>query len=123
MATERLSEGRRIPFVVRRKKGQERKIARERIDALFSLAEQEALKGNLARADRYVELGQKIGMRYNVRLPSEFKRRVCKGCHAFLLPPKTARVRIGGSRLVTTCLKCGTIMRFPYLREQKARRQ
>ena len=109
--------------MVRRKKGQERRIARERIDILFQLAEKEALRGNFGRADRYVELGRKIGMRYNVRLPSAFKRRVCKACHAFMLPPKTARVRVGGSRVVTTCLKCGTVMRFPYRREQKARRR
>lgn len=108
--------------MVRRKKGQERRIAAERIEKLFALAEQEALQGNFPRADRYVELARRIGMRYNVRLPSAFKRRVCKGCRSFLLPPKTARVRIGGSRVVTTCLKCGTVMRFPYLREQKARR-
>lgn len=107
----------------KRKKGQERRIARERIDRLFHLAEQEALKGNMVRANRYVDLGRRIGMRYNVRLPSEHKRRVCKGCHAYLLPPKTARVRIGESRVVTTCLACGTVMRFPYLREQKARRR
>ena len=108
---------------VRRKKGQERRIAGERIEALFRLAEQEALRGNAARADRYVELGRKIGMRYNVHLPSELKRRVCKECHAFLVPSKNARVRVGGSKVVTTCLRCGAVMRFPYLREQKARRR
>lgn len=109
--------------MVRRKKGQERRIATERIEKLFALAESEALAGNFPRADRYVDLARRIGMRYNVRLPSAFKRRVCKGCRAFLLPPKTARVRIGDSRVVTTCLKCGTVMRFPYLREQKAKRR
>ncbi len=107
----------------RRKKGQERQIARERIDALFGLAKKESLKGNAARANRYVELGRKIGMRYNVRLPSEYKRRVCKACHAYLLPSKTARVRVGDSRIVTTCLACGTVMRFPYVREQKEHRR
>jgi len=116
-------EGPLVPAVVRRKKGQERRIAGERIEALFALAEEEALRANFARADRYVELARRIGMRYNVRLSSAFKRRVCKGCHAYLLPPKTARVRIGDSRVVTTCLKCGTVMRFPYVREQKARRR
>src|SRR3990170_264033 len=116
-------EPRASPRVVRRKKGQERRIAAERIEALFRLAEKEAHKANFARADRYVALARKIGMRYTVRLPSEFKRRFCRQCHAYLLPPKTARVRIGGSRIVTTCLKCGTVMRFPYLREQKARRR
>ena len=109
--------------MARRKKGQERRIAAERIETLFRLAEQEGHKGNLPRADRYVELARKIGMRYNVRLPSEFKRRVCRECHAYLLPPKTARVRIGESRLVTTCLRCGAVMRFPYRREQQARRR
>ncbi len=113
----------RLPAVVRRKKGQERRIAMERIEALFALAEREGFQGHFGRADRYVELARRIGMRYNVRLPSAFKRRVCSGCHAYLLPPTTARVRIGESRVVTTCLKCGTIMRFPYLREQKARRR
>jgi len=109
--------------VARRKKGQERRIAGERIETLFGLAEQEGSRGNLARADRYVELARRIGMRYNVRLPSKFKRRVCRVCHSYLLPPKTARVRIGKSRLVTTCLKCGAVMRFPYRREQQARRR
>ena len=111
------------PAVVWRKKGQERRIASERIGALFRLAEREGHQGNLPRADRYVELARKIGMRYNVRLPSEFKRRVCRTCHAYLLPPKTARVRVGESRVVTTCLRCGTVMRFPYVREQRARRR
>ena len=107
----------------KRKKGQERRIARERIDELFRLAESEALRENRGRANRYVELARRIGMRYNVRLASEHKRRMCKECHAYLLPPKTARVRVGGSRIVTTCLACGAVMRFPYLREQKARRR
>lgn len=110
-------------LVPKRKKGQERRIARERIDELFRLAEVEALKDNRERANRYVDLARRIGMRYNVRLPSEHKRRMCKECHAYLLPPKTSRVRVGGSRVVTTCLSCGAIMRFPYVREQKARRQ
>lgn len=109
--------------MARRRKGEERRIARERIERLFRLAEAEALKANDARANRYAGLARRIGMRYNVRLPSEFKRRVCKGCHAYLLPPRTARVRVGESRVTTTCLACGTVMRFPYLREQKARRR
>lgn len=111
------------PCVARRRKGQERKIARERIGVLFGLAESEAGRGNVDRANRYVELARKIGMRYNVRLASAHKRRVCGNCHAYLLPPKTARVRVGESRVITTCLACGTVMRFPYLREQKARRR
>lgn len=122
-ASQSLWTHERCAVAVRRKKGQERRIAAERIEQLFTLAEQEAHRANLARADRYVGLARRIGMRYNVRLPSQFKRRICKECHAYLLPPTTARVRIGGSHVVTTCLKCGAVMRFPYLREQRARRR
>ncbi len=65
----------------RRHKGSERRIAHERIEILFRLAEREGLKGNFVRANRYASLAAKIGMRYN-----------------------------------------GDIRRFPYRREQKARR-
>lgn len=109
--------------MVRRRKSQERRIARERIDRLFELAEREARQGHADRARRYVSLARKIGMRYNVRLPSAYKRRMCRQCFAFLLPPTTARVRIGGSQITTTCLSCGAIMRFPYREEQARGRQ
>jgi len=66
----------------RRHRGQERRIAQERMDILFRLAEREALQRREARARRYVDLARRIGMRYNVRIPAEFKRRFCKGCGA-----------------------------------------
>ncbi len=106
----------------RRRKGAERRIARERIEILFGLAEREGLMGNLVRANRYASLAAKIGMRYNVRLPSEFRRRYCRSCHVFLIPGVNCRVRIGRGRVTTTCGACGDIRRFPYTEEQKARR-
>jgi ribonuclease P protein subunit RPR2 len=106
----------------RRRKGSERKIAHERIDILFRLAEREALKGNLPRANRYAGLAAKIGMRYNVRLPREFRRRYCRKCHAFLVPGKNCRVRVARGKVTTTCGTCGDVRRFPYVRERAARR-
>jgi len=106
----------------RRRKGSERKIARERIEVLFGLAEREGLRGNLVRANRYASLAAKIGMRYNVHLPREFRRRYCRKCHAFLVPGKTCRVRVARGKVTTTCTVCGDIRRIPYLRERKARR-
>ena len=50
-------------------------IAGERIDILFNLAEEEAKAHKFQRANRYVDLARKIGMRYNVRVPSQYKRR------------------------------------------------
>jgi len=109
--------------VRKRRRGVERKIARERIDILFRLAEEEALRERLDRADRYCQLARRIGMRYNVPLPSRHKRRICKGCHSFLLPSVTAQVRVRRGRVVMRCMKCGKISRFPYIREQRSRRR
>lgn len=107
----------------RRHKGHERRIALERMETLFRLAEREALARKDARARRYVELARRIGMRYNVRVPRAFKRSFCKACGAFLVPSLSARVRVGGSRVAITCLACGSVQRFPYRREQAARRR
>ncbi len=96
----------------------ERRIALERMDILLHLAEREALARHEARARRYVDLARRIGMRYNVRVPPEFRRRFCKKCLAYLVPSLNARVRVGRGHVTVTCLKCGTIQRLPYRVEQ-----
>ena len=104
----------------------ERRIALERMELLFGLAEKEALQGHPARARRYVDLARRLGMRYNVRVPREFKRRFCKECLAYLLPPVNARVRVGHGSVVVTCLSCGAIQRLPFHAERtiaRARRR
>jgi len=106
----------------RRRKGSERKIAHERIDILFGLAEREASRGNQTRANRYAGLAAKIGMRYNVHLPRQYKRRYCRKCHAFLVPGKNCRIRVARGKVTMTCGVCGDVRRFPYVRERAARR-
>jgi ribonuclease P protein subunit RPR2 len=86
-------------------------IARERIDILFEFAERERARGRYGRLDRYVELARKIGMRYNVRIPAEYKRRFCKHCYSYLLPGKTAEFRTRNKFIVIHCNKCGGLMR------------
>jgi ribonuclease P protein subunit RPR2 len=100
----------------------ERRIALERMEVLFGLAEKEALLGRAARARRYVDLARKIGMRYNVRVPPEFKRRFCKECLAYLVPSVNARVRVGRGRVVITCTACGAIQRLPFRAEREIAR-
>lgn len=107
---------------VRRDKAEERRLARERIDRLFQLAEAQALAGRLDRADRYAQLARRVGMRYVVPLGRAHRRRVCRECGAYLLPGRTARVRAREGKMALTCLKCGAVKRFGYGREQRARR-
>jgi len=96
-------------------------IAGERIDILFDLAEEEALAHNLHRADRYVELARKIGMRYNVRIPRRYRRRFCKHCRCYFLPSINCRVRVRGDRTVIFCENCGSYTRMPIMKEKKGR--
>lgn len=86
-------------------------IADERVDNLFELASQAAAEGNDPRAKHYVELALRMQERHKV--PAKHKRRYCRECHAFFMPPRTVRVRTGGGRVSMTCLVCGHIQRYP----------
>jgi ribonuclease P protein subunit RPR2 len=86
-------------------------IAADRIDRLFELAEEEALKGNQVRAKRYVSMALRMGERHKVR--AGHKRTYCPECLAFFVPPTNVRVRTGRGRVSMTCLECGHIVRFP----------
>jgi ribonuclease P protein subunit RPR2 len=89
-------------------------LAVERIERLFELAEVAAKAGQEQRSDRYTQLARAIGMRYRVRIPQRLKMQLCKRCHRLLIPGKTARVRLRGEYMTTTCLRCGEQMRRPY---------
>ena len=101
----------------RKKPGQKKPynvdMAEQRIKRLFSLAEK-TFPERPELADRYVEIARKISMRHRVSIPGEFKRRICKECHAYLMPGQNSRIRLDGKNMVITCLKCGTIKRYPY---------
>ncbi len=88
-------------------------VARERIDLLMVEADRAALAGSIELADRYVELARRVGMRYNIRVPTAHRRRFCRGCYGYLLPSVTSRTRLQRGRVVTTCLRCGHVMRLP----------
>ncbi|UCC93311.1 MAG: ribonuclease P [Thermoplasmata archaeon] len=88
-------------------------IARERMELLMEQADQAALAGQMDLADRYVDLARRVGMRYNVRFRQAHRRRFCKACYRYLLPGSTSRTRMNRGRAVTTCLRCGHVMRRP----------
>jgi len=88
-------------------------MAYQRMILLFELAAHE-FKEHPERSDRYVGLARRIGMRYRVRMPEQLKRRMCKHCHTYLVQGATARTRLQGSYITTTCTACGKQMRLPY---------
>jgi len=95
-----------------RKPREMRAIAKERIKILMELAIKNGLENKIDRADRYVYLARKIGMKYNVRIPRKYKRFICKKCKRALIPGITARVRIRRGKVVYTCLRCGGAKRY-----------
>ncbi|MCX8151061.1 MAG: ribonuclease P [Candidatus Bathyarchaeota archaeon] len=100
-----------------------RQVTRQRIDVLF----QQALnisKYNPELAQHYVVTARKIAMAARIRLPTNYKRRICKNCHLVLLYGRNCRVRIKSRRekhVVVTCLGCGAKTR--YIVKTKRRKQ
>lgn len=101
-----------------------RKIAQERVEILFSLAQEEAMKGNKEWADRYVKLARRIAMRCNISISRKHKRKFCKYCYSYLFPDR-ARVRTNPKkkRVEIKCLNCKEKIFFPYAQEVKQRRK
>jgi len=88
-------------------------MAHQRIHRLFELAANE-FSTHPERSNRYVQLARRISMRYRVRMPARLKRRMCRHCHSYLVQGITARTRLQGTHITTTCLSCGKQMRIPY---------
>ena len=86
-----------------------KQIAKQRMQTLFNQAEK-VFGTNPKLASRYIEVARKIGMAAKVRLPTEYKRRICRSCNALLVPGNNCRVRVKQKRephLTVTCLACG----------------
>jgi ribonuclease P protein subunit RPR2 len=102
-----------------------RRIARERVQTLFSLAN-ENVREDPSLAQSYVETARKIAMSAKIRFPRQYRRQVCKHCKSFILPGLNCRVRIKQLRephIVMTCLNCGKQTRIPLAkRRQKSKR-
>ena len=92
-----------------------KQIALERITILFEMA-RKVFREEPELAQHYVDLARKIGMRYKVKLPIEFRRMLCRHCKSFIVPGINCRVRIQQKRephVVITCLNCSGHMRIP----------
>lgn len=86
---------------------QTKELARERIGILVENALKEKDEELAARQAR---LAKKVAMRFRVRMPYEARQLFCKKCKAFIVPGRSARVRVGRAKtraMRVTCLKCG----------------
>ncbi|MFC1648734.1 ribonuclease P protein component 4 [Nanoarchaeota archaeon] len=97
----------------------EKKIAKERIEKLFLEADEAS---DFAYGDRYVEMARKLSMKYKVRIPSKLQKKFCKTCYKYLRPGVNCRVRTRLGKVVYFCYACKNYMRFPFVKEQKQKR-
>ena len=96
--------------VGRRTQGHE-KLARERIERLFTLAEKSSKNDNPEESKRLVELARLISKRYNQRLSKSQRIRICRKCNSFLSSGNSKnRISSKGWKTVT-CLDCGYVAR------------
>jgi ribonuclease P protein subunit RPR2 len=102
----------------RSKPGWVKDLAMERIEKLLSLAKEEARR-HPERSRRYVELSRKLSSRYNVAIPREWKRYICRKCNAFLVPGVNLVVHTSPSKaIVYTCKECGAQRRYGYSKKR-----
>lgn len=111
-----------VPRVKRRKDAfKAKEISRQRIERLFSLAEEEH-GAHPERSNRYVEIARRICSRMRVRMPRHLKARFCRHCGSYL-PPSARRVRLKDGVITKTCIRCGRQLRRPYSPAGPERRQ
>ena len=97
-------------------------IARERMDILFTQAEEE-IKNHPERSHRYVEHARNISKKYNLEIPQKWNRRYCKKCYKFLHPGYNSSIRLINEEINIQCKECGHIMKIPYIKEKKSKRR
>ena len=86
------------------------RIAKERVDELFSQAESQ-FKDHPELSKRYVVLARKIAARYRLRFSTDQKKRFCKNCNAYLKSVNST-TRIVHGHIVLRCKECGNVRRF-----------
>jgi ribonuclease P protein subunit RPR2 len=92
-----------------------KRIAIQRVKTLFCLAKN-IFNEDPPLAQRYVDTARKVAMAARIRLPTEYRRMICRHCKSFILPGVNCRVRVKQRRephVIITCLNCGKHMRIP----------
>ncbi|MFX0080507.1 MAG: ribonuclease P protein component 4 [Candidatus Hodarchaeota archaeon] len=93
-----------------------KKIAKSRILYLFQRAH-DIFPENKSLANRYIYLARRYAQRAKIKLPYEWKKRICKKCKKFLYPGLNYRIRMHshkgkGSHISLTCFECNNTTRY-----------
>jgi len=93
-----------------------KQIAKSRLDYLFKRAH-EIYPKNYVLANRYVYLARRYAQRARIKVPPQWKKRICHNCKGFLYPGINCRIRMQtrpgkGSHVSLTCFDCNHVTRY-----------
>ncbi len=93
-----------------------REIANSRMLYLFQKAH-DIFPKNQTLANRYTYLARRYSQRAKIKIPFEWKKRICHKCKNFLYPGRNCRVRMhsnkgNGSHVSLTCFECNKTTRY-----------
>ena len=92
-----------------------KRIADTRMNYLFQKAH-DIFPNDKELAYRYTYLARKYAQRAKIRIPKNWKKRICHNCKRLLYPGINSRTRIhskgNGSHISTTCLDCYHTTRY-----------
>ncbi|MFX1447404.1 MAG: ribonuclease P protein component 4 [Promethearchaeota archaeon] len=92
-----------------------KQIADIRMNYLFQKAH-EIFPDNKELANRYSYLARRYAQRAKIRIPTDWKKRICHKCKGLLYPGINCRTRIHskgkGTHISTTCLDCHNTTRY-----------
>lgn len=93
-----------------------KQIANSRINYLFQRAHN-VYQQNNDLANRYVYLARRYAQRARIKIPIEWRKRICHKCKKFLYPGINCRIRMqsrsgAASHVSVTCFECNKITRY-----------
>lgn len=92
-----------------------KQIAKARMNYLFEKAD-EIFSQDQMLANRYCYLARRYAHRAKIKIPVQWKKRICHHCKHFLYPGVNCRTRLHshgkGSHVSLTCFECNNTTRY-----------
>jgi ribonuclease P protein subunit RPR2 len=95
------------------------RLAGARIERLWEQSRRNAAE-RPDRSKMWMLGAKRIAQKARIKLPRDVSRQICKTCGTVWVPGTNCRVRVRTNRsrhISVTCLVCGTVRRFPVIRQ------
>ncbi|MBD51259.1 MAG: hypothetical protein CMB08_05005 [Euryarchaeota archaeon] len=94
-----------------KRKNERKKNASESLLFLTDILDEDTFT-NPILSDSVAKSILRLGKRHGVRASPKIYQKICRKCHAYLVPGKNSRIRISNGFILNTCIACHRIYRF-----------